>query len=392
MGGIFQLIAGTAQQPPIWVQPSFSAFPGGQQSSQSFFSFVADADTATASLTFAQVGTWPSWLTISGTNIVCAQTAPVTTVANLAISANDGTTTVASPTFNVTVVKSVNRAPTWTQSIPSQQMLPTAQTPASFDFRTVTADLDADVLVFQPVNPVILPAGFSINGPLLQCTTAAANGSVALQFRAWDGGSIGAGASTDSPIITFVVTVPQVLDWNQSWKLGTTLSMRIGDTIDLNSVTVNPNSVQTYYQAAATLSPVASLSGPTLTALAAGSLSAQFDLSDAPFGTSTAGFGTPIQLPIIFGTQIAFGTLNAACVSGYDQKIYILGGNVQQAGQALAGSQTLFSFDPASGILAVAYPYTGAAIDEQPSHPAGVGLGHEGNNGARIGMIIGATS
>lgn len=205
MGGIYRFVVGALNQAPTWTQPSFSAFPGGQQTSQSFANFVSDPDTPTINLTFAKVGTWPAWLTLSSTSILCATNAPVTTITGLVISASDGTTVVNSPAFSVQVVKATNRPPSWTQSIPSQPMNPTPTTPATFDFRSVTADLDGDALSYQPLNPVTLPAGFSINGPLLQCTTTAANGAVALQFRAWDGGAVGSGASTDSPAITFIV-------------------------------------------------------------------------------------------------------------------------------------------------------------------------------------------
>lgn len=415
MGGIYQLSSGAAQAPPAWAQPSFSAFPGGQQTSQSFANFVADADTPTASLIFDKVGSWPAWLSLSGSNLVCAVSAQVSTVTGLAISASDGTTTVTSPTFSVQVVKSVNRPPSWTQGIPSIPMNPTAQTPATYDLRTVSSDLDGDVLSYERIS--ILPTGFSLSvSGILTVTNAATAGIQALQFRAWDGGSVGTGAATDSPNITFNVTIQQqpAPQWSglptqfsqirpssfpisQYCSSSLAITFSISPTSAVNSaqlaalgISMSSNGLFTITSSATIASTIGVVVRATNTT---GSTdSPPFTINVVSLVSSSFAFLGPVQLPLDSGTQIQMRSKTTPTLNvrgTFAKQIYILGGDVTQSGSSGSGSQTLFRFDAATNTLAIAFPYNGTGI--QPGHPNGVML--VPNIGTdKLEMIPGTTS
>lgn len=94
-------------------------------------------------------------------------------------------------------------------------------------------------------------------------------------------------------------------------------------------------------------------------------------------------------------TQYTFGSKTAPVyIPGPNgRKVYILGGSVNQAAGSGPGSQTMFTFNNATGTLAVDYPYVGAVGDVQPSHPNGVALTYNPAKGnGRIDMVAGATS
>ncbi len=236
-GGLFEWSVSTGSGPPAWTNfPTNFTFSGGQALSQSVAQYFSDPSglVNTFALNISQ-----SWLSVSSPSLNAPQinvTAldPVGVLQQVSItSTNTAGVSATTPLFTITVIKGVNRAPTWTNPGVINR-----QAGTTYNLAQLVSDLDADIPVIATVNPLVLPTGFSVNSAgILTIGSNVISGTYNFIFSAFDGT-----ATTNSGTLSFSIQGGVILGTWSNQKTCITL-VRGGASFDIATMSTGQNNV-----------------------------------------------------------------------------------------------------------------------------------------------------